>query len=57
MSSFEEKTISEVLKLRESGLVKQEEVSKMAGKDAVRIIFNRLDSAFTPLTDIKVIKF
>lgn len=57
-NSFEIDTIKKVLKLRENGLIKQEEVSKRAGKEATRIIYQRMDNAFTPDTeDLKELRF
>lgn len=46
--SFEVDTIQNALRLKDSGLIKQEEVSKRNGKEATRIIFNRIDEAFHP---------
>lgn len=56
-TSFEEQTISEVLKLKDVGLIKQDEVSKKSGKEAVRLIISRLESAFEPAVEVKAIRF
>lgn len=56
--SFEVETIRAALNLNDNGLIKQEEVSKRSGKEATRIIFNRIDDAFTPVTeDLKELRF
>ncbi|MEZ8747261.1 DGQHR domain-containing protein [Vibrio atlanticus] len=46
--SFEIETIQRALLLKESGLIRQEEVSGQGGKEASRIIFTRIDAAFSP---------
>lgn len=46
--SFEEITINDALKLRDNGLIKQEEVSGLGGKEAAKLLFNRLDASFVP---------
>lgn len=55
--SFTEETISEALHIRDSGLIKQEEVSKQGGKEALRIIYNRIDKAFDPIDDNVKLRF
>ncbi|MGR5262923.1 DGQHR domain-containing protein [Photobacterium damselae] len=51
-SSFEITTMRAALKLKENGLIKQDEVSKRSGKEATRIIFNRIDDSFSPEQDL-----
>ncbi|EGR0477769.1 DGQHR domain-containing protein [Vibrio cholerae] len=46
--SFKVDTIQNALKLNDNGLIRQEEVSGQGGKEATRIIYNRIDNAFSP---------
>lgn len=55
--SFETKTISDVLNIRQNGLIRQDEVTKKSGKEAVRIIIERLDKSFSPEKEDMVMKF
>lgn len=55
--SFEQGTIEEVLNIRQNGLIKQEEVSKISGKEAIRVIIDRLDKSFEPKVEHKELKF
>jgi DNA sulfur modification protein DndB len=52
--SFETQTIKEALRISDSGLIKQEEVSGQGGKEAMRIIYNRIDSAFIPIQESNI---
>ena len=55
--SFELETISEVLNVRKNGLIKQDEVSKRSGKEAIRVIIERLDRSFEPKVEQKELRF
>lgn len=55
--SFELDTISEVLNIRKNGLIKQDEVSKRSGKEAIRVIIERLDRSFEPKVEQKELRF
>lgn len=55
--SFTQGTIEEVLDIRKNGLIKQDEVSKISGKEAIRVIIDRLDKAFEPIVEQKELKF
>ncbi|WP_368900372.1 DGQHR domain-containing protein [Mixta calida] len=55
--SFEVKTITDVLKIRDNGLIKQDEVSKKAGKEAIRVIIERLEKSFEPKVEHKNLRF
>ncbi len=50
-NSFKSETISEALKIKDNGLIKQDEVSGQGGKESMKIIYNRIDSAFVPVED------
>ena len=57
-NSFKSETINEALKLKSNGLVHQEEVSGQSGKEAMKIIFNRINAAFSPIEeDASELKF
>lgn len=56
-NSFELNTMSGVLNVRKSGLIKQDEVSKKSGKEAIRVIIERLDRAFEPQIEQKELRF
>lgn len=55
--SFEQGTIEEVLNIRQNGLIKQDEVSKISGKEAIRVIIDRLDKSFEPKIEQKELRF
>lgn len=46
--SFESKEIQRVIKLKQAGLILQEEVKSQSGGEAVKIIYSRLQEAFKP---------
>ncbi|GAB1141635.1 MAG: DGQHR domain-containing protein [Shewanella algae] len=57
-SSFEVQTIQNALPLKQHGLIRQEEVAGQGGKEATRVIYNRIDTAFTPENDqAQILKF
>ncbi|MBF4187967.1 DGQHR domain-containing protein [Serratia ureilytica] len=55
--SFEQGTIEEVLNIKRNGLIKQDEVSKISGKEAIRLIIDRLDKSFEPKVEQKELRF
>lgn len=49
--SYTIKTISEVINLRKENLIYQEVVKKLSGKDAPKLIYEKLVAVFEPKTD------